>query len=311
MSSCIKPLYTSDTLKPQQTLFCVLIRNILNLRDPSLLCHLHNCLFWCFLYSWFSCFPLVSYIVSVWKTSFSESFRAGLLPTGLLSLLHLRWSFFRLSSWKTRSLCAASLPVRTCTRLNLWSAIKTSFCGCSRGFFCGVFSSLIIICLECEFGVRLQGVRFEVSWGSWTCRLPCFARFSKVSPLFLQMCFLLHCFSSLSGIPMIQILVISQSSLTLFMFSCVFSLSFMSDNFVELFASSGTPSDILVLLLNPFSNNYVSFSEIFSSDFHLLFLGASLSLLIISVFPLRKHYHGSHSDILVWTLRLLTNGSTL
>ena len=113
------------------------------------------------------------------------------------------------------------------------------------------------------------------------------------------MCFLSHSFSSLSGIPMIQILVISQSSLTLFMFSCVFSLSFMSDNSVELFASSGTPSDILVLLLNPISDSYVSFFEIFSSDFHLLFLGASLSLLMISVFPLRKHYHGSHSDILV------------
>lgn len=209
------------------------------------------------------------------------------------------------------SLCAASLLMRTCTRLNLWSAIKTSFCGCSRGFFCGVFSSLIIICLECEFGVRLHGVRFEVSWGSWTCRLPCFARFGKVLPLFLQICFLSHSFSSLSGIPMIQILVISQSSLTLFMFSCVFSLSFMSDNSVELFASSGTPSDILVLLLNPISDSYVSFFEIFSSDFHLLFLGASLSLLMISVFPLRKHYHGSHSDVLVWTLRLLTNGSTL
>lgn len=165
--------------------------------------------------------------------------------------------------------------------------------------------------LEYEFGVRLQGVQFEASWGSWTCRLPCFARFSKVLTLFLQICFLLHSFSSLSGIPMIQILVISQSSLTLFMFSCVFSLSSKPDNFVELFARSGTPSVVLVPLLNPFSENFVSFFEIFNSDVRLLFLGASLSWLIISVFPLRKHYHGSHSDVLGWTLRLLTNGSTL
>lgn len=77
---------------------------------------------------------------------------------------------------------------------------------------------------------------------------------------------------------------------TLFFFLSVFSLSFKPDNFVELFASSAAPSVILVPLLNPFGEYAVSFSEVFSSDFQLLFLGASLSLLITSIFPLKKHY---------------------
>ena len=165
---------------------------------------------------------------------------------------------------------------------------RTAFCGCSPGFFRVVLRSLIITCLEHEFGVR--------------CRLSCLKSPEVPEPVGFHVlpglvsfchsffkCFSVHSFSSLwyacdtdcGDIP---------KSPTLFLVFGVFSLSFKPDNFVGLFASSVTASVILVPLLSPFREYFVSFSEVFSSDFHLLFLAASLSLLIISIFPLKKHY---------------------
>ena len=215
------PLCTSHTLKPQQTLFFVFNHKHFKTSKRLVYYITYTTAFSDSSFTpGFSCFPPVSCIFFVWKASFSECFRAGLLPAHLVcpsSEVILLSPFFLKD---TVAVCGIA-SIEICAHLNLWSTTRTAFCGCSRGFFRVVLSSLILTCLEYEFGVR--------------CRLSCL-KFPEVLepvgvhvlPGLVSFCHsFFKCFralSRLSGLPVIQIVLMSPVPDFVLGFRCLFSV---------------------------------------------------------------------------------------